>query len=102
MTRTLPARFLRSPPARRAGKRRMAVGPAGSRVVIRLWAPLTPLFLLLAPLALLAAPLLDLAPAGRRLRPVRAACAIGALLLSLSGTCVDVDTPKATVRIRIF
>jgi hypothetical protein len=72
------------------------------RVAISLWLPLTPLFYLLAPFALLAAPLLALQPSGRRVRPWRAAWAMGAVLLSLSGTVVSVDSPAARVRIRIF
>ncbi len=77
---------------------RVARGP----VVIRLWLPLTPLVTLLSPLAMLAAPLLDLHPAGRRLRPIRAAWALGGLLLSLSGTRIEVDSPRASIRIHIL
>lgn len=87
----------------------------GKRTVVRLWLPLTPLWILLAPFALLLAPLLLLAPqlmpdrAGARavraslaVRPYRTAFALGAVLIALSGTVVDVDTPDALVRIRIF
>ena len=80
---------------------------------IGLWLPLTPLWLILAPFALLLAPLLALAPQlnnpeARAVRgaivvhPYRAAFAIGAVLLSLSGTVVEVDAPGATIHIRIF
>ena len=72
------------------------------RTVVRLWLPLTPLWLILSPFAILAAPLLWLAPQLRGVRPFRAAFAIGAALLALSGTVVDVDTPDAHVRIRIY
>jgi hypothetical protein len=87
----------------------------GKRVVIRLWLPLTPLWVILAPFALLLAPLVMLAPrlipnrpgaravrAAMAVRPYQTAFAFGAALMALSGTLVDVDTPDALVRIRIF
>jgi hypothetical protein len=65
--------------------------------------PLTPLWLILSPFAMLAAPLLLIAPRTRDIRhPFRAVFAVGRTLLALSGTVVDVDTPDALVRIRIF
>ena len=85
------------------------------RTVVRLWLPLTPLWIILAPFALLLAPLLTLAPrllrnrpraravrASLAVRPYRTAFALGAVLIAMSGTVVDVDTPDALVRIRIF
>jgi len=75
---------------------------APRRTVVRLWLPLTPLFLLLAPFGLLLAPLLYLAPPPYRLSPFATVAGLGHLLLSLGGTVVDVDTPEALVRIRIF
>jgi hypothetical protein len=72
------------------------------RVVVRLWLPLTPLFLLLAPFPLLFAPLGYFAPRPYGERPFAAVLGVGALLLSLGGTVVDVDTPQALIRIRIF
>jgi hypothetical protein len=72
------------------------------RTVVRLWLPLTPLWILLAPFALAFAPLILLAPACRGLRPYSAAWSLGAVLLSLSGTSVDVDAHDALVRIRIL
>jgi hypothetical protein len=87
----------------------------GKRVVVRLWLPLTPLWLILAPFALLLAPLVMLAPrllpnrpetravrAAMAVRPYQTAFAVGGALMALSGTLVDVDTPDALVRIRIF
>ena len=71
------------------------------RTVVRLWLPLTLLFLLLAPFALLLAPLLYLAPRPYRLRPFATVAGLGQVLLSLGGTVVLVDTPDALVRIRI-
>jgi hypothetical protein len=72
------------------------------RTVVRLWLPLTPLWLILSPFAILAAPLLMLAPRLRGVRPFRAVFAIGGALLALSGTVVEVDTPDALVRIRLY
>ena len=85
--RPLPARTLR---------------PVGRRTVVRLWLPLTLLFLLLAPFALLLAPLLYLAPRPYNVRPFATVATLGVALLSLGGTVVDVDTPDALVRIRVF
>jgi hypothetical protein len=69
---------------------------------LRLWLPLTPLWILLAPFALIAAPLLTLVPATRTIAPYRAAFAIGRVLLSLSGTVVDINSPSTVLHIRIF
>ncbi len=71
-------------------------------VRLRLWLPLTPLFLLLAPLALLFAPIVWLGLPQRPRNPYTAALAIGRVLLSLGGTIVDVEAPAARVFIRIF
>lgn len=76
--------------------------PPPRRTVVRLWLPLTILFLLLAPFALLLAPLLYLAPRRYRLRPFATVAGLGQVLLSLGGTVVLVDTPDALVRIRIY
>jgi len=78
------------------------VRPRRPRKALRLWLPTTVLFLLLAPFALLLAPLLYIAPQPYCVRPLATVVGIGQLLLSLSGTVVDVDTPDALVRIRIF
>jgi hypothetical protein len=72
------------------------------RVVVRLWLPTTPIFLLLAPFALLLAPFLYLAPRPYGDRPFATVFGVGQLLLSLGGTVVHVDTPEALVSIRIF
>jgi len=83
------------PPAR-------AQRPPHRRVVVRLWLPLTALFLLLAPFALLLAPLLYWVPRPYNARPFATVLGVGAMLLSLGGTSVEVDTPDALVRIRVF
>jgi hypothetical protein len=76
--------------------------PPARRFVLRLWLPLTPIFLLLAPFALVLAPLICLAPQPYGRRPFATVLGVGAVLLSLGGTDVDVDTRDARVRIRIF
>lgn len=76
--------------------------PRRSRRVVRLWLPLSVLFLLLAPLALLAIPFLYLAPRPAGLSPAAAVIGLGRVLLSLRGTDVDVQTAEALVRVRIF
>src|SRR5262249_51556636 len=76
--------------------------PPQRRAVVRLWLPSTASFLLLSPFAILLAPLLWLAPEPYGRNPIRTVFALGAVLLSLSGTVVDVDTPDARVLIRLF
>jgi hypothetical protein len=71
------------------------------RTVIRLWLPATLLFVLLAPFAILLAPLLYFVPRVCP-RPFASVFAIGRVLLAVSGVDVDVDTPEARVRIRLF
>jgi len=93
------------PPARRAGppaQLRVLPPQPRSRTVVRLWLPATLLFLLLAPFALLLAPLFYFAPRPYNVRPFATVFGLGRVLLSLSGTVVDVDTPDALVRIRLF
>ena len=70
--------------------------------VVRLWLPLTPLFLLLAPFALLLCPLLWFAPGPWRLNPLATVLGVGAVLLRLGGTDIDVRAPDAIVRLKIF
>jgi hypothetical protein len=67
-----------------------------------LWLPLTPLFWLLAPLALILAPLASVNPTMRRIGPFRAVWLVGAALLSLSGTSIRVESPRARLRIHIL
>jgi hypothetical protein len=76
--------------------------PAPSRTVVRLWLPLTLLFLLAAPFALLLCPLLYFVPRPWSLNPLATVLGVGAFLLSLGGTDVDVQTHDAIVRIKIF
>ncbi len=100
MTSVTPLRYaaMQARAERTAGRR-----PArGERAQVRLWLPLTPLFVLLAPFALLLA-LLAFLPA--RLAGVNAfevALRLGALLMALSGTHVEVEAVDASVRIKII
>lgn len=75
---------------------------ADRQVKVRLWLPLTPLFLLLAPFAFVLALPCYLIPPRRRPDPILTAFAAGRVLLALGGTFVNVETPGALVRIRIF
>ena len=72
------------------------------RTAIRLWLPLTPVWVLLAPFALLFAPVLMFIPSTRGLPPYRTALNLGAALFALSGTVIDVDARDVIVRLRIF
>ncbi|HZZ33211.1 MAG TPA: hypothetical protein VFE10_14595 [Phenylobacterium sp.] len=95
----------------RAERTRRFVGPSDQqvrpaprpgRVVVRLWLPMTAIFLLLAPFAILAIPFLYLAPLLRRLNCAAAVFTLGRALLALGGTDIDVRTPDAVVRLKIF
>jgi len=72
------------------------------RTVVRLWLPLTPILWVLSPFPLLLAPFGYLVPPRLRPDPFFLVFALGELLLSLSGTLVDVDTPDCLVQIRIL
>jgi hypothetical protein len=87
-------------PAERPANRAVAA-PARQPTVVRLWLPLTLLFLLLAPFALVLSPLLYFVPRPWRLSPVATVLAVGAFLLALGGTDIDVRTHDAIVRLKI-
>lgn len=72
------------------------------RFVLRLWLPLTLIFLLLAPFAILMIPLCYLAPPLRGMNCAAAVFAIGRTLLSLGGTDIQIDTRDALLRIKIL
>ena len=82
--------------------RRVRAVEARGPTRMSLWLPITPLFAALAPFAMLLAPLMLLAPPMWRVNPYVAAFTLGRVLLSLSGTEIDVDTHDARIRIRIF
>jgi hypothetical protein len=84
----------------RAAERPVA-RPVRPPTVVRLWLPLTVLFLLLAPFALLLTPLLYFVPRPWRLSPLATVLAVGGLLLALGGTDIDIRTHDAIVRLKI-
>ncbi|MBW8816303.1 MAG: hypothetical protein JF588_23030 [Caulobacterales bacterium] len=86
----------------RAERARLAVARPDRRVRVGLWLPTTVLFALLAPFALMLLPLLYLVPRRFLPDPAGALFGLGRLLLSLSGMRVEVDTPAAYVRLRLF
>ena len=99
------ARAMSRPPApAQATRPALRPEPAAprKRVVVRLWLPLTAIFLLLSPFAFLLAPLIAFAPRPFRTRPLATVLGVGRVLLSLGGTVVHVDTRDALVSLRIF
>ena len=95
-------RAIRAVPTAEPVDLRPAPSTPRRRMVVRLWFPSTLIFLLLAPFALLLAPLLYLVPPPYGVRPFATVVGFGLLLLSLGGTAVEVDTPDALIRIRLF
>jgi hypothetical protein len=75
--------------------------PAPKPVVVRLWLPVTPLFLLLSPVPILAIPLLYLVPV-RPMNWAAAVFAVGRLLLAVGGMDIDVKTRDAVVRLKFL
>jgi len=68
---------------------------------IGFWTPLFLVWMLLLPLAILLSPLLIVMCLAMRLNPVRAAGALAGVLCGLSGARVEVESPGATVLVRI-
>lgn len=69
---------------------------------LRLWLPVSVLFILLAPFAVAAIPVLWLiAPLGRR-NWAGGVFTIGAALLALHGARIDIRTPDTTLSIELF
>ncbi|WP_309645131.1 hypothetical protein [Phenylobacterium sp.] len=71
------------------------------RPVIRLWLPLTALFLLLSPFAFLLLIVAVFVPWPRGVSPLDAVLTVGRVLMSLGGTEIDVQAPDALVRLKI-
>jgi hypothetical protein len=69
---------------------------------VRLWLPMFLIWLAIVPIALILSPLILLALAVCRLNPFTAAAALISLVIALSGTRVEVDTPDAKVNIRLI
>ena len=101
--RTARVMTQRSVPARPRAEPHPEPQPPRRRVVVRLWLPMTVIFLLLAPFVFLAAPIIyAFTPPRFRIPPFATALGLGRVLLSLGGTLVHVDTREALVSIRIF
>ena len=69
---------------------------------LRLWIPLFLVWLLLLPFALVALPVAAIALRLRGIDPWRAVAVLGSLACALTGTLVEVDSPEATVLVRIL
>lgn len=98
---TSPWIELRAADAMRGRTRRPARSDAAGRCRVRLWLPLTPLFVLLAPLALIAAAVAWLPLKLVGFDAFAVAFGLGALLIALGGTLVEVDAADAQIRIKI-
>ena len=69
---------------------------------LRLWLPLTPLAVLLAPLILLIAGIAVFLPRPLGVNPAQLVLGVGRMLMALNGTEVEVESPHASVLIKIF
>ena len=69
---------------------------------LRLWLPLTPLFILLAPLMLLIMGIAVFLPRPLGVNPAQMVLGVGRMLMALNGTEVEVESPHASVLIKIF
>jgi hypothetical protein len=69
---------------------------------LRLWLPLTPLFILLAPLMLLVMGIAVFLPRPLGVNPAQMVLGVGRMLMALNGTEVEVESPHASVLIKIF
>jgi len=92
-------RVVDSPAPRRSDQ---ALARPAPRRALRLWLPVTPLAALLSPLALVAVAVLQPILRRRGLSPWRIALSLGALLIALSGTLVEIETRAVRIRIAIF
>lgn len=69
---------------------------------IRLWFPLTLILVLLSPLLLLAMGIAVLLPRPLGVNPAYFVLTIGRVLSAISGSEVDVESPRAKVHIKLF
>jgi hypothetical protein len=86
-------------PAVLAEGRKAPPAPRRRRRGVTLFLPISPLLAALGPLVFLASPPARTLPASRRLK---AAAALGATLLALSGADIAVETRHVLIRIRIL
>lgn len=77
--------------------------PLGARRPrVRLWLPLTPILILLSPLLLLVAGIAVFLPRPLGMNPAHLVLGVGRMLLALNGTHVEVESPHASVLIKIL
>ncbi|MBS0473454.1 MAG: hypothetical protein JSR60_20460 [Proteobacteria bacterium] len=76
--------------------------PAKSRRTLRLWVPLFLVWLLLLPFAVVLLPLYFVMCAVMDIAPFRTLGAFFAVLGSVAGTHVEVDSPDASVFIHVY
>jgi hypothetical protein len=77
--------------------------PAGARRPRRrLWLPLTPILILLSPLLLLVAGIAVFLPRPLGMNPAQFVLGVGRVLMALNGTHVEVESPHASVLIKIL
>jgi hypothetical protein len=77
--------------------------PAGARRPrLRLWLPLTPILILLSPLLLLIAGIAVFLPRPLGMNPAQFVLGVGRVLMALNGTHVEVESPHASVLIKIL
>lgn len=69
---------------------------------IRLWFPLTLVLILLSPLLLLAMGIVVFLPKPLGVNPAYLVITAGRVLSAISGTEVDVESPRAKVHIKLF
>ena len=69
---------------------------------LRFWLPLFLLWLLLAPLAVLLSPIAAAVCLARGINPVTALAGACGVLGSATGLCVDVESPGASVLVRVI
>ena len=67
-----------------------------------LWAPVILLWLVVAVLGLILSPVLALGALAERRNPVALAAGFWGLVFALSGTVVEVDSPAASVLVRLI
>lgn len=69
---------------------------------LRLWLPLTPLVILFAPLILLIMGIAVFLPRPLGVNPAQMVLGVGRVLMALNGTEVEVESPHASLLIKIF
>ena len=76
--------------------------PGARRPRVRLWLPLTPILILVSPLLLLMAAIAIFLPRPFGMNPAHLILGVGRVLMALNGTHVEVESPHASVLIKIL